>query len=176
MQNPSARVRLEINKGSAGKKERLDMFVLDGDQSYAIELKYKTRKLNLAHDGEEFRLSNHGAQDTGRYDFVKDIGRLERFVHAHGNNLIGYAILLTNDDLYWKEAKRSLTADAGFRIHEGRVLNGELRWTEGTGAGTMENREVGHSLTGTHTIRWADYSELKGDGPGKFRYLILEIR
>src|SRR5260370_37035911 len=88
--HPSARIRLEINKGSAGQREYIDIWATEDGTNYAIELKYKTRKLDAVHDGEEFHLANQGAQDIGRYDFVKDVGRLERFVESHANT-VGYA-------------------------------------------------------------------------------------
>src|SRR5579863_7305468 len=76
---PSALVRLEIHPGRIGPREYLDIWVQHENITYAIELKYKTRKLDAIYNGEEFRLLNQGAQDIGRYDFIKDITRLERF-------------------------------------------------------------------------------------------------
>jgi hypothetical protein len=118
--HPSAAVRLEINQGLVGQREYIDVLVKDGVTTHAIELKYKTRKLDIAYDGEQLHLRNHGAQDIGRYDFIKDIVRLERFVESHLGS-VGYAILLTNDDGYWRETKRLGTADIMFRIHENRA-------------------------------------------------------
>lgn len=172
--HPSARIRLEINKGSAGQREYVDIWATDNETNLAIELKYKTAKFDSVYDGEEFHLTNHGAQDIGRYDFIKDIGRLERFVKFHANT-IGYAILLTNDIGYWKATKRLMTADAGFRIHESRVLSGELGWNDRAGPGTMKGRENPLLLSGAHSIAWADYKDIPGKGPGMFRYVLLEI-
>jgi len=81
-QHPLEAVRLEINLGLGGPKVYIDILVKDRDTTYAIELKYKTAKLDAVYKGEEFHLLNQGAQDIGRYDFVKDIVRLERFVEA----------------------------------------------------------------------------------------------
>ena len=58
----------------------MDIPVKDGDLTCAIKLKYKTKKLDTVFGGEEFHLRNHDVQDIGRYDFIKDIVRLERFV------------------------------------------------------------------------------------------------
>jgi len=165
---------LEINKGSTGQREYIDIWATEDGTNYAIELKYKTRKLDSVYDGEEFHLADHGAQDIGRYDFIKDIWRLERFVESHAKT-IGYAILLTNDVGYWKATKRLMTADAGFRIHESRVLNGELRWSDGTGPGTMKGREKPLALRGSHSVTWADYADVRGTGPSRFRYVLLEV-
>ena len=139
-----------------------------------IELKYKTRRVDVSYNGEEFHLLNQSAQDGGRYDFIKDVVRLEQFVDTHPGT-IGYAIFLTNDDSYWKEKKRLDTTDIMFRIHENRVLEGNLRWSEATGAGTMKGRENPLPLRGSHSIRWIDYSNFDGVGPRKFRYVLLEV-
>jgi len=88
--NPWQSVRLEINLG-IGKRAMVDILLRDGHTDYAIELKYKACKLDTICRGEEFHLLNHGAQDIRRYDFVKDICRLERFVNDHPST-IGYAI------------------------------------------------------------------------------------
>jgi hypothetical protein len=173
--HPSAAVRLEINQGIASQREYIDILVKEGASTYAIELKYKTKELDIAYKDEEFHLLNQGAYDIGRYDFIKDVVRLERFVESRPNSA-GYAIFLTNDDLYWRETKRLTTFDAMFHIHESRVLNGELRWSEATGAGTMKGRENPLVLRGAHPIQWVDYSESDGDGPRKFRYVLLGVR
>ncbi len=51
-------------------------------QKLAIELKYKTRHLLGIVGGEIYDLGDQAAQDLGRYDFFKDIERLERFVRS----------------------------------------------------------------------------------------------
>jgi len=171
---PAAIVRLEIHPGRIGPREYLDIWIQHEDITYAIELKYKTRKLDAVYNGEEFRLLNHGAQDIGRYDFIKDIARLERFV-AGRPKTIGYAIMLTNDNLYWQTARNFSTMDASFRIHDTRTISGELRWSEATGKGTTRGRENPLVLNGSHQIRWFDYSDLTEKGPNKFRYVLLRI-
>jgi hypothetical protein len=98
--HPTSAVRLEVDRGTAEQREHLDILVKDSDRTCAIELKYKTRKLDTVFGGERFHLRNHGAQDIGRYDFIKDIVRFERFVIGNANS-VGYAIFLTNDDSYW---------------------------------------------------------------------------
>ena len=67
------------------------------------------------------------------------------------------------------------TIDAEFRIHEGRILNGELAWGTEAGAGTMRKREKPIKLTGTYKLSWKDYSQVSSTSYGKFRYLFLEI-
>src|SRR5258707_5236584 len=118
---PAAAVRLEIHPGRTGRREYIDIWVNHGGMTYALELKYKTRKIDVVYEGEEFHLLNHGAQDIGRYDFVKDVTRLEKFVVNHPESF-GYALLLTNDVGYWQTTSNLGTADAHFRVHDGRML------------------------------------------------------
>jgi len=170
---PSARVRLEVNIGEIDKKEYIDIGIRNEDQFWALELKYKTRDMVILSDDETFRLSNHGAQDCGRYDYIKDITRLERFTGKP--NTTGYAVMLTNDDSYWRATNNSLTVDSDFRIHEGRTLQGILKWGAGASDGTMKGRTAPLILKNAYPLHWADYSELPENGPNKFRYLLLKI-
>ncbi len=171
---PMAAVRLEIHPGRIGLREYVDIWVKYENTVYAIELKYKTSKIDLVYGDEEFHLLNQAAQDIGRYDFIKDIVRLERFVGSNPGT-IGYALILTNDNTYWRASKNLATTDAHFRIHDGRTLNGELKWSEATGEGTMKGRENPLVLNSSHQIRWIDYSAFAEKGPSKFRYVLLKI-
>jgi hypothetical protein len=170
---PDSKVRLEFCTSQSGKKEYVDIYVKHSNEIYLIELKYKTRKLDVVYYDEEFHLLNQGAQDIGRYDFIKDIGRTERFISSRSNT-VGYAIFLTNDENYWRESNRS-TVDSHFRIHPNRTLAGELIWGQGTGKGTMKGRESPLLLSRSHQIQWLNYSELAGPGPNKFRYILIRI-
>lgn len=171
---PEAKVRLEVHPGRIGKREYIDIWVKLRNKIYAIELKYKTKKIEVRHDDEEFFLLNQSAQDVGRYDFIKDICRLERFVKNH-SGAIGYAIMLTNDDNYWKVTTRTDTVDADFRIHEGKVLKGRLNWN-GASEGTMKGRNEALQLQEEYLLHWVNYSKLPEVGPNQFRYLLLTIK
>lgn len=171
---PSAIVRLEIHPGRIGKREYIDIWVKNKNKVYAIELKYKTRKIDIKYNGEEFHLLNQSAQDVGRYDFIKDITRLERFVANHPNS-IGYAVMLTNDHTYWNSTNRLATVDAKFRIHEGKTLKGKLEWSKDTSKGTMRGREKPLQLKSAYPIHWFDYRKLSEVGPSQFRFLALKI-
>ena len=169
---PDWSVRFEHKPTNLKDRIFVDLWI-KGDQTSAIELKYKTRKLDVNVKGESFNLLDQAAQDLGRYDFLKDIERLENIVSIH-DNVKGYAIILTNDSAYWKSPTTE-TVDAEFRMHEGRILNGELAWGTEAGAGTMRKREKPIKLTGTYKLSWKDYSQVSSTSYGKFRYLFLEI-
>ena len=167
-QYPLATVRLEVPSHREDKKEHIDIWIKYNDKIHAIELKYKTRKIDVTHLEETFYLLNHYAQDWGRYDFLKDIVRLESF------NVIGYAIMLTNDDRYWQKGRRA-TIDTAFRIHEGRTIEGTLTWGENAAEGTTRGRTDPLQLRGIYSLQWRDYSNLQEAGPNQFRCLVLKV-
>ena len=169
---PDWSIRFEKKPPNLKDRIFVDLWI-EGDETCAIELKYKTRRFDIDVKGESFNLLNQGAQDLGRYDFLKDVERLENIVSAH-DNVKGYAIILTNDSSYWKSTATE-TIDTKFRIHDGRVLNGELAWRPEASSGTVRGREKPIKLTGTYKLNWKDYSQVSGTSYGKFRYLFLEI-
>jgi hypothetical protein len=173
---PQSKIRLETKVYGANTKVYLDIMVQYEGRKYAIELKYKTRTLECVVDGEEFALNNHGAQDVGRYDVLKDLQRLEQMIAA-GVADEGVLIFLTNDASYYTDpGEEKQTADRDFRLHEGRKVQGLLSWGEQTGQGTMKGREEPISLQGQYEMRWASYSQVGDISRGVFRYLMLPVQ
>ncbi len=155
----------------------VDIFAFNDNKTVAIiELKYKTKSLNATVNCENFNLKNQGAQDHGRYDFIKDISRLEKALEIYSDG-VGFAIFLTNDKSYWKKPDGNVdTVDKDFRIHEGRIISGELKWKDGTSEGTMSGRSKSIKLKGSYTLEWKDYYNIKEGVPnGKFRYLLVKV-
>ena len=171
--HPRARLRLEYRPAYLDRRGYLDLWVASDGWAAAIELKYFTRALDLAVDGERFELLNHGAQDISRYDFIRDVERVESVARAQPG-VKGYALALTNDSSYWRVPTVTRpTIDAAFRIHEGSILSGRLAWSDAAGAGTIRGRNNPHVLHGVYPLHWADYSRV-ADGPaGTFRYLLV---
>lgn len=174
LRHPTAAIRLERPLRAGGKNLHLDFLLQLPGKAVAIELKYKTRSLQLNLDGEDFHLSSHSAQDLGRYDFIKDICRLEQITSTL-SNCEGWAIMLTNDTAYWKVPQNKSTVDAAFRLTEGRTLNGQLAWTDGASAGTKKNRERDLSVDGHYKLNWYDYSTTDSRSYGQFRYLAVNV-
>ena len=181
---PDLNIRLEKReKISKNENIYLDAFIFKNSENpeknpkiCALELKYKTKDLDVTISNEEYHLRNQGAQDIGRYDFCKDVGRLEKVLKKHPNG-VGFAIFLTNDELYWKTPRNSNTADKDFRIHDGQTLQGTLKWKQGTSPGTMEGRIGPIKLAGRYGIHWKDYSSLKNEQKNaKFKYLLIEVK
>lgn len=152
----------------------VDIFVRINKISYVIELKYNTRKLLVPHINGDFLLKDQSAQDIGRYDFIKDIQRLEHIVYSH-DKYIGYSIMLTNDSAYWKPSARNDTIDNDFRLDEGRNLYGYLDWGTSASDGTKKNREHSLCLTNAYITKWKEYSLVPAKINNKFRYLSFII-
>jgi hypothetical protein len=56
-----AQIRLEVPSGRLDKKERIDILVRLASKTYAIELKYKKRKLDYGCAGEKFAFTDDSA-------------------------------------------------------------------------------------------------------------------
>jgi len=168
-------VRLERKLPDSARRLYLDVWVEASKGVLALELKYKTRRLNVEAAGETFHLADQSAQPLGRYDFCKDIQRLEHVVsRARGTK--GCAVFLTNDSAYWSAPRHHGTIDQSFRLHEGRVLAGELSWAPRASEGTTRSREATISLKGVYKLQWRDYSSVSEGAYGKFRYLLLTVQ
>jgi hypothetical protein len=171
---PEASIRLELPLSQDGKLLHIDLWVVHKGRIMAFELKYKTRALVATVGNEQFSLSGHSAQDGGRYDFIKDIQRLEALV-AHRPQAVGYAILLTNDSAYWTAGRNVDSVDADFRIAEGRVLHGRLQWKTRASPGTTRGREAPLTIRGSYPLHRAEYAHPATTSYGKLRYLTVEV-
>ncbi len=157
---------------------RLDIWL--SGVGVAIELKYRSKKLGLEWENESFTLSDHGAQDHGRYDFLNDIQRLERVVADFRPAKAGYAVLLTNDPSFWHPpgSTKKTPNDAAFRLHEGRKITGEMVWSPKAGEGTKKagkNREDPIRLKSSYDCAWREYSSFGEATNQRFRYLMVEV-
>jgi len=171
--HPAADIRLET-RPLPEKNLRLDLFVVMNGRRFAIECKYLVRGIDVTEAGERFLLRTQSAHDVRRYDTLKDVARVEEFLSL-GVADEGFVVAVTNDAAYWKHASRPDTFDASFRMHEERIVQGRLAWADGTGAGSMKNREAAIDLKGSYRLTWRDFSSL-GDGPAsRFRSMLIKI-
>ncbi len=170
---PTADIRLEYPPESAPNKY-IDILVRNDGCSYPIELKYKTKKLSATVGGEKFLLKNHGAQDIGAYDCIKDIYRVESFADKLDGFKCGYILWLTNDPYYWNAPNNANAGYAAFSIHHGAKKYGAMNWGSHLGAGTTNGREDELILSGEYEIAWNDYSDL-GVKPGFFKYALMRV-
>lgn len=126
-------------------------------------------------ENEQYALRSQTAQDLGRYDFIKDIGRVENIVTDRAPRASGYVILLTNDPSYWMHPRSDNTADARFRLHGENILRGDLGWGTAASEGTKRGREDLLQLRGSYPLRWEDYSRPAEGSYCTFRYLVVEV-
>lgn len=171
-ENPDAEIRLEYRVPEF--PGRYTDIWIKAENPIAIELKYKPVSVALESKGEFFELKKQGAQDLGRYDFLKDVQRVEEIVLKYPKTT-GYAIILTNDHLYWKSSQKQNPIDAAFRIHEGKDIHGVLSWSEKAGKKTKENREDPISIKGHYKSKWTTYSSVNIQKFGEFKMLLFKI-
>ncbi|BCW95794.1 MAG: hypothetical protein WHS44_07430 [Fimbriimonadales bacterium] len=194
--HPQLTIRMEKTEIINNQNARVDIFAYAKGQVALMELKYWARALRvqvqLADDEfETYSLSNRGAQLLGRYDFFRDLMRLETLVQKYARKnieAVGYTVVLTNDSAYWKPPGEEDVFYYDFRLTEGRTLwSGEtLHWGEGASQGTIQGREQPITLRHTYTLRWERYSnclthllvkpyEDERVRHGEFRYLLLRV-
>lgn len=174
-QYPDADIRLEYCPVEIDKSMHVDILVKMKDSYIPIEVKYFKMGCDVIVDGERFVLKNQGAQDIARYDFLKDITRIEKLIMADSKFTKGYVVLLANDPTYWSAPASTKTCDAEFRIHNGAVKSGELSWAEHTGKGTMMGREKSLSLMGNYVMDWQDFSKIDEGRAGSFKLVSLKV-
>lgn len=171
-QLPTAKIRLEYCP-QFDLDMHIDLYIIDGIYSYPIELKYKSKKIEICYNDEFFNLKNQGAQDLGRYDFLYDISRIEKIRNGDSRFRAGYAIMLTNDSSYWSVPSLKNTIDSAFRIHEGRSVSGEIFWGDGAGLGTTKGRDP-FVIQGQYKMKWLPFSTFDHKN-GVFQYNVVEV-
>lgn len=137
---------------------RLDLRLSDGKKRYGIELKYKTKALDFDNGDLKFKLRDQGGDDQARYDFMKDIWRIEESIRE-GYIDFGYSIFLTNAANYWK-AGRENTIDQDFKLYDGRKVSGNLKWAKRASSGTTKSRTRPIRLNNKYQFNWDDYSSV----------------
>lgn len=161
----------------------IDIWVEINEKVYPIELKYKTIQCTITDGSEEYKLKQHGACDIGCYLYLKDMKRIEELSKSLGDKFgKGFAIMLTNDHLYWDSPNTSTdtTIFRDFRIYEERkiVAGATLDWgTPSDNRPAWQKRLGPFNLNHDYTIDWKDYSKLLNE-EGKatpFKYSIIEI-
>lgn len=172
---PNAQIRLEYCPHFAPEMH-VDIFAIDEEGTHPIELKYKTRSIQAIVSNECFSLKNHGAQDFGRYDFLRDVERIEKVRKLDKDFRTGYAIFLSNEPSYWNVPKSKNTVDTAFRIHEGRIVQGKLAWREDVPLEAVQKRETPIVLENQYQIHWDNYSELNDANNGFFKFCLVEVK
>ncbi len=153
---------------------KVDLWWVENGKEVSVQLRHKTKKLAVTLNGESFELKNHGAQDLGRYDYVKDLQSLEKLCLENPFRM-GVAILLTNDHLYWQTPVKNKSVDEDFLLYEGNRLTGECRWKEEASLGTTKGREEPILLRSKYKMCWSDYS-IFAESHSEFRFLCVGVK
>ena len=172
------------------------------NESVAIELKYKTWANASKNEKKiEYNVGNHryvvfhqGAPNIGCYQYLEDVARLEELAgiaeqyHTFDNynngtrNVVcGYAIMISNDETYWKGPKDSESVMRDFFLYDNDEKSGEKKSipTEPQNQpgknGKESKREYKLQLKKEYTCYWEDYYHDNDPKKPDFRYLILQI-
>ncbi len=166
-----AEIYLEYAVSGQGKRRYYDIVIESESELIPIELKFKTKAV------EGYEYSNHAAQDLGRYDFWRDVERIESFGKKFGRKFKnGYAILVTNDTPYWNRSGEGRLYEQ-FSTKDQRTLSAGivLKWRKGYNEQSVgKNRCQDITINGDYTLNWTDVTS--PDGGAYFRALILEVK
>ncbi len=173
----------------------IDIVIIDRINNilYPIELKYKTKKFETLHDKENYKLTEHGAVDIGRFSFRKDIFRIEQLTNKDHIN-VGFFIVITNEFKYLQNILNKDTLDKNFSFHNDMTLqkidnswnyeklikngyllndnntlskNNKLHWTS-TG-----DEFYKLDLKNEYKVEWKEYSNIDNE---TFYFSLIEIR
>jgi len=121
-------IRMKIKDDYVLARAPIDIVVLDSKHkiAYPIEIKYKTKKVDVVVGDESYSLANHGANDVGRYSFRKDIYRVENVDIENFSINQGFVFILTNDRGYYQnDVSKKNSLDVHFSFHHGMTLKAE---------------------------------------------------
>jgi hypothetical protein len=164
--------QVQINREMGNCK--IDIWGEKGNEKVAIEVRYKTTLLQTINNGSPINLKKQGAYDISRYDFISDLGKVEKVVRDRPD-VKGYALLLTNDHLYWQTPKKKQSMDEAFHIYEGHTVTGVCSWKVEASTGTTSGREKPIELYGEYQMNWKPYHTLGSKKNEEFRALLVKI-
>lgn len=169
-------IYLEYPCSFGGRTEYYDIVIEDTSATpheyCVIELKYKTKASPAMCYGQGFTLKTHGAQGLGRYDYLHDVARIEQFSKRSDKKMQnGYAVLLTNDSLYWTQNGQGRSYNAFSLCNGSTQFKGHKGWSASISPSSVGIHRInGFDLAKTYNINWNKWSS----NPN-FEYLLLEI-
>ncbi len=152
---------------------RLDVVVRSGDEFVPIELKYKTKEVKkklprFCEMLDVVVMKHQGAQNLARYDFWKDVRRIELVKRRFDVVVGGVAVFLTNDATYLKSPKTQ-SMDIEFSMSEG-IHSTQKHWPNAEVAKTKGRPDF--DLDKEYATAWTD---LLVDGV-EMHYCIVTIQ
>ena len=157
----------------------IDIVVEKDGQFVPIELKYPTKdiwgaftRFGVAVTAKVPMLKNQGAQDIVRYNYWKDVRRIEALHGAYPDTIDGgLAVMVPNDPSYQNNPTSANVGYAHFSIKDKRAINQlqdrNMSWQNGVSVAT------GHpafQIDGSYKLDWKPMPKMSG-----FRYLVLDV-
>lgn len=190
-------VVMDRNGKSSRKKDESDIIIKNSKGEYiVVELKYKTIESSYGRNiYGDIDLSYQGAADLGKYDYLKDIYRIEQFKEQQSitftinpvlkKYIAGYAIILTNENKYWLMSKELSfnNTDMNYCITDNDAIdnNIQLEWQiikkkngKEVGNGKPFKQRPPLQFRNKYKFKWLDYCDIQNKP--KFRYLITNIK
>lgn len=137
---------------------RLDIVVEKDGMFAVVELKYTTKRENKSilrfnsPIGDVNVIRDHSQQNYRRYDFWKDVRRIERVKEWFPENVVGgVAVMLTNDASYFNVPRKGVDYEA-FSIAKGRVVENGSRYMAWKDPKTKGYPPI--SLDGNYLVQW----------------------
>lgn len=160
----------------------------DKNEFALVELKYGTIELTenslFGIPGITHRLlSNKGANDIIRYQYWKDVRRIEILTSLFSTIVGGYSVLVVNDKKYLNPPQNSVFY-ADFSTHAGRIIgnpqgNKLLDWHNVNGKIISPKTRKDYPkfiIDGMYTCKWASTCMGRGKvGNDHFDYLVTQI-
>lgn len=155
----------------------IDIVVEKDGQFVPIELKYPTKDIwgaftqfGVAVTAKVPMLKNQGAQDIVRYNYWKDVRRIEALRQAYAKTIDGgLAIMVTNDPSYQNNPTNPSVGYANFSIKNGRTVkqpqNRNMSWQNGV---SVAKDHHNFQIFGNYSIKWQSMPKMNG-----FSYIIL---
>lgn len=182
---PQAKIRLEYTP-DFDRNIHIDIVVILDGQLIPIELKYKTKELDLTLGAERYILKEQVSTNDTCYNFIKDITRIEIFKNKESNFKEGYAIFLANRLLYEKGPTNDKLNYINFAINDGNTKKGELFYLREGVVVSDDKNYPALSLEGEYIFNWKEYSSIekyfniniedsKFKNAKEFKYLAIKI-
>lgn len=166
------KIIIEYPESICDKRIYIDIYFKKDNKEYYLELKYKTKKLIFNNEEMKYNLKDQKACDFGRYDFIKDIERLEKITCGTQDKL-GYVIFLSNDENYLQGTKKT-NQDYSFNIENNTTITrGEKSWSKEKILKNLGSRKNSLNINNDYFVQWRNYSNFKNY---EFNYLAIKIK
>lgn len=160
------KIRCDWRRIIGSKEIWIDLTLFDnnGNETF-IEIKYISKQYKGVVNGELFECKSQGGHTEGRYNFLKDIKRIEEL------NAKGFAVFLTNDDKYWDYLKYAGVIDKEFLLKEGYTFKKDVSYNWKSECKTYKKKDP-IKFKNDYKINWLSFGELNSCS---YRYTLIEI-